>query len=80
MAACYAAAAQGISPLRLIASLDPARPPASDTTDPPIAEVRGINIMPSLFSLECASDCATAKKAKDKPPTHRSGYRPWREL
>ena len=24
-------------------------------------------------------DCSTCT-AKDKPPTHRSGYRPWREL
>lgn len=29
----------------------------------------------------CTTDCATCSpKAKDKPPTHRSGYRPWREL
>jgi hypothetical protein len=54
LAACYAAAAQGVSvtgdragkpPLRLIASPDPpARPHAADATDEPIAEVRGINI------------------------------------
>jgi len=54
LAACYAAAAQGVSvsgeragkpPLRLIASPDPpARPRAADATDEPIAEVRGINI------------------------------------
>lgn len=54
LAACYAAAAQGVSvsgdragkpPLRLIASPDPpARPRAADATDQPIAEVRGINI------------------------------------
>ncbi|MBE7481597.1 MAG: transposase [Polyangiaceae bacterium] len=54
LAACYAAAAQGLSvsgdragqpPLRLIASPDPpARPRAVDATDQPIAEVRGINI------------------------------------
>ena len=25
-------------------------------------------------------DCATCAAKKDKPPTHRSGYRPWREL
>lgn len=30
---------------------------------------------------DCKTDCATCSpKAKDKPPTHRSGYRPWREL
>lgn len=30
---------------------------------------------------DCAKDCATCSaKAKDKPPSHRSGYRPWREL
>ncbi|MBK8999980.1 MAG: hypothetical protein IPM35_30045 [Myxococcales bacterium] len=54
LAACYAAAAQGLSvsgdragqpPLRLIASPEPpARPRAIDVTDQPIAEVRGINI------------------------------------
>ncbi|MBK8998729.1 MAG: transposase [Myxococcales bacterium] len=54
LAACYAAAAQGVSvsgdragkpPLRLIASPDPQpRPRAADATDEPIAEVRGINI------------------------------------
>ncbi len=54
LAACYAAAAQGLSvsgdragqsPLRLIASPDPpARPRAADATDQPIAEVCGINI------------------------------------
>ena len=54
LAACYAAAAQGLSvsgdragqpPLRLIASPEPpARPRAVDVTDQPIAEVRGINI------------------------------------
>jgi hypothetical protein len=54
LAACYAAAAQGISvsgeragkpPLRLIASPEPPpRPRAADATDQPIAEVRGINI------------------------------------
>ncbi|MBK7584468.1 MAG: transposase [Myxococcales bacterium] len=30
-------------------------------------------------AADCAKDCATCS-AKDKPPTHRSGYRPWREL
>ena len=54
LAACYAAAAQGVSvsgdragkpPLRLIASPGPpARPRAAAATDQPIAEVRGINI------------------------------------
>ena len=54
LAACYAAAAQGVSvssdqtakpPLRLIASPNPpARPRAADATDEPIAEVRGINV------------------------------------
>jgi hypothetical protein len=29
----------------------------------------------------CQTDCAMCSaKSKDKPPTHRSGYRPWREL
>jgi hypothetical protein len=53
LAACYAAAAQGISvsgdragkpPLRLITSPEPLRPRAADATDEPIAEVRAINI------------------------------------
>ncbi len=54
LAACYAAAAQGVSvtgeragkpPLRLVASPDPPpRARAVDAIDQPIAEVRGINI------------------------------------
>ncbi|MEZ4225961.1 MAG: transposase [Polyangiaceae bacterium] len=52
LAACYAAAAQGIGlsgdraglpPLRLITA-PPDRPHARDVTDAPIAEVRGINV------------------------------------
>lgn len=32
-------------------------------------------------NTDCKTDCATCSpKTKDKPPTHRSGYRPWREL
>jgi hypothetical protein len=31
-------------------------------------------------SASADADCATCAPANDKPPTHRSGYRPWREL
>jgi putative transposase len=51
LAACYAAAAQGVSvsadrpgqpPLRLVVSVDP-KPPTDDPADP-VAEVRGVNV------------------------------------
>jgi hypothetical protein len=51
LAACYAAAAQGVSvsgdraglpPLRMVVSVDP-KPPTFDSADP-VAEVRGVNV------------------------------------